>query len=126
MQYGFSSVIDSINSFLSISIFDNEIYKILTAFIVFFIVYFGFKFLMRHLHNAIKRYIKDKKENLAITILEIIRDLPVWFFFTLEIYIPIKILNLPSQIDYVVNIVFLFLVILELTISVIKILTFLI
>jgi len=81
---------------------------------------------MRHLHNAIKKYIKDKKENLAITILEIIRDLPIWFFFALEIYVPIKILNLPSQIDYIVNIVFLFLVTLEITISVIKILTYLI
>ena len=124
MWYSLTNIINWLNFFLSITIFGNEIQKIILTIIVFFVVYFGLKFVMKHIHSLIKRYTKNKRENITILFLNLIKNFPKWFFFTLEIYIPIKILNLPNDIDLLVNVIFLFAITLQLIKIVIKILTF--
>ena len=124
MWNNLDTTIDWVNAFLSISIFGNEVHKILLAIIVFFVVFFGLKFIMKHVHRLIRRYIKNKEENIWIVLLKLIKEFPRWFFFVLEIYIPIKILVLPSEVDSVITAVFLFALTLQLIRLVVKILTF--
>ena len=124
MNYSFDQIISSINSFLSIQILNNEIHKIILAVIIFFIVYFGLKFVMRYVHRMIKKYIKNKEENIGIVLLNIIKNLPKWFFLVLELYIPLKVLNLPYDIDIIINAIFLFVLTIQIIEVVIKILTF--
>jgi hypothetical protein len=92
---------------LSIELFGNEIHKIILAVIVFFVVFFGLRFVMKHIHRYIEIYTKNKTENLIVVLLNIVKDFPIWFFFTLEIYVPLKILSLSSNIDMIINGIFL-------------------
>ncbi len=124
MWYDWNGMIDWINWFLSIEFLNNEIHKIILAFIVFFVVYFGLKFIMKYIHRKIKFYTKDKHESIWVLLLNLVKDFPKWFFFVLEIYIPIKILTLSSEVDMVVNAIFLFAVTLQLIRLVVKITIF--
>ncbi|HRX64110.1 MAG TPA: mechanosensitive ion channel family protein [Candidatus Absconditabacterales bacterium] len=125
MENVFFEKIDIVNKFLSIEFLGNELYSIFLAIIVFFVVYFGLKFIMKHVHNAIKVYTQNKtEENIGITLLNFIKILPKWFFLMIEIYIPLKILKLPDKIDFVVNVLFLFVVTIQIIRFVVKIFTF--
>lgn len=124
MNYDISKFIEPINWFLSMSFLWNELHKIILAIIVFFVVYFGLKFVMKYVHRSIEMYTKWREENFGIVLLNIIKDLPRWFFFTLEIYIPLKILNLPHDLDFVVNVIFLFVVTIQIIRIAVRILTF--
>ena len=119
-----TETIDRVNTILSTGIFGNEIHKIILAIIIFFVVFFWLKFIMKHVHKLIKRYIKNKNENVLTLLLTLIKDLPRRFFFVLEVYIPIKILILPAEVDMVVNAVFLFTLTIQIIRLVTKILTF--
>jgi hypothetical protein len=79
---------------------------------------------MKHVHILIKRYTKDKDENVITLLLNLIKDFPKRFFFILEVYIPLKILILPAEVDMVVNAIFLFALTIQIIRLVTKILTF--
>jgi hypothetical protein len=79
---------------------------------------------MKHVHRLIKRYTKDKRETPLIVLLNLIKDFPKRFFFILEVYIPLKILILPTEVDIVINAIFLFALTIQIIRLVTKILTF--
>ncbi len=124
MQDNLTNIIDSINWFLSISVLGNELHKIILAVIVFFVIYFWLKFVMRYIHRAIKKFTDGKEENIWIVLLNIIKYLPRLFFLTLELYIPLKILVLPPDVDFVVNMVAFFVLTIQIIRIIVKILTF--
>jgi len=124
MNYNFSKLIDSINSFLSIDFLWNELHKIILAVIVFFVLFFWLKFIMKKIHNKIKTYTENKDRSFLIILLNSIKNISKGFFITLEVYIPLKILNLPTNLDFAINIIFFFVLTIQLIQIVVKILTF--
>jgi hypothetical protein len=79
---------------------------------------------MKYIHRKIKKYTKNKNENIFILVLNIVKNMPKWFFFTLEIYVPLKILNLPGDVDIVVNFLFLFAITVQVIQVISKVLVF--
>ncbi len=124
MNYNFSKIIDPINSFLSTDILWNSLWRIILAVVLFFAVFFWLKFIMKVVHNKIEKYTKDKKRNFWIIFLNSIKNISKWFFIALEIYIPLKILNLPTKLDFAINIIFFFVLTIQLIQILVKILTF--
>jgi MscS family membrane protein len=57
-------------------------------------------------------------------LLNIVKNLPRWFFLTIEIYVPLRVLNLPENVDFAINVIFLFVVILQIIKIISKVLIF--
>ncbi len=119
------TILDKINSFFLIEFLGNEIYIIFLAVILFFVMYFWLKLIVQKTKKLIKKYTKNKKgENFLIILLNTIEKLPRWFFLIIEIYVPLRVLNLPENIDFAINVIFLFVVILQIIKIISKVLIF--
>ncbi len=98
---------------LNYEVFQNQIFQIIIAIIVFFIVYFVLKYLMIFLTKKINQNSNWKKDKFSTVLINLIHSTPKYFFLVLEIYIPLKLLKLPSIVDQAINILFTIVIILQ-------------
>lgn len=115
---------DMVKDFLSYSFFGNSLYIIVWAILLFFVIYLGLKLIMKYIHKKVKIYTKWKQETWLIVFLNLIRDLPRWFFLAIEIYIPLQLLNSSNTTDCIIDIIFFFILTLVVINIVVKVLIF--
>ena len=112
--------INKVNFVLSIRFFENEIHRILLAIFVFFVLFFGLKFLFKILRNLID----NNDTNIYKIFWKVLKTIKWWFLLVLELYIPLKILNLSIDADFTINIIFGFLLMLQLVLLSSKVITY--
>lgn len=95
---------------LSFEIFQNPVSHILIAILSYIWIFFIIKNIVKFTITHIEKYVDHKKMNFGIMLLDIIKNTPKYFFITLEIYIPLKLLTLPDIIDQIINWIFTFVI----------------
>ncbi len=109
----------NINNILNITFFGNEIYRVSIAVIAFLVLFFWIRFVFKFLDNLVK----NNNTRLYLILWKVLNTIKWWFLLAFEIYIPLKILNLTLQTNLIINIVFWFLLMLQLIILFSKIIT---
>ena len=102
-----------INEILSTQILNNSVYQIILAVIIFLILYFGLKWILVFTANRIEEILENKKSSIHKSIDTFIKKIPRYFLWTVELYIPLKTLNLDNDFERAINIIFTIVIILQ-------------
>jgi len=104
---------DKLSEILNYYLLNNSIAQIWTAVLAYILIFFILKQVLQLGIKRIHSYTKWKKINFGILLLDIIKNTPQYFFITLQIYIPLKILNLPELADNIIDGIFLIILIFQ-------------
>jgi len=107
--------LETIQNILKYQILNNTVQTIVIAVITYFIIRLLLKKWVGFTQTHIKNYLKKNKDNKGFgsLLLDIIQNMPKYFFIILEIYIPLNILNFTNTWNEIIKWFFLFIVLLQ-------------
>lgn len=105
--------IEIIKNILNFEILKNPISVWILAIMVYIVIFFLLKKIVKFIVRYISTTIKDKKMNFWIILLKQIEAIPKYFYIAIEIYVPLKLLAMPKMIDTIINGVFAIVMIIQ-------------
>lgn len=105
--------IEIIKNILNFEILKNPISVWILAIMVYIVIFFLLKKIVKFIVRYISTTIKDKKMNFWIILLKQIEAIPKYFYIAIEIYVPLKLLAMPKMIDTIINGVFAMVMIIQ-------------
>lgn len=108
-----ASIIQSLTGIPNYMIGENGIYQIVWAILLFGILYFALRKIVKFVDAKLETFTKWKKKNLGIILLNFVKNTRKYFFLTIEIYIPLKTLELNPFIDQALNAIFVVVIVLQ-------------
>ncbi len=101
---------------MSYSFLGNTVQQYCVALIIFMLVYFLFHFFMLRVKQYLAKWINTdkKKVHIGTVLLDIVKNIPRYFWWALIIYLPLKTLNLVWWLDQSADTVFVIVLVLQL------------
>ena len=105
----FSEILNKIYNFWNIVVFENTLWRVFFAVVVFVVLFFLAKYFLNKVKNNIDK-IGSKFDKIWSFFYAFLR-LPFWFWVFVDLFLVSKILILPPKVIFVINAVFLLVVI---------------
>ncbi len=109
-----SNLYEQISEILSQVYLWNTLWDYLIAFIVFLLIYFFVKIFRSIIISRLEKFSSSTSIEFDEFIVDNIKSLPSYFFWTLYIYFPLKYLSINPIADNAINIIFLIVILLQL------------